>query len=266
MWSPEEQWGAQGALCLRQWLWARSPLGPPISRGCHLILSPKKGGYGRASLLASASRGASCWPVCLLPTHWQSPSAQGRGCAHPAQSLPPPPAPPTSVELKPYTLGAVHPPPQTHTPRSKTRNFPSCCGAGAPWASRATSRPGVLSGPLLSPTCRAWPNLGSCHTRTPHSSVWCCAQSTVSRTQRFLAAGCRLLPPRPRTQAPGLRPPCPGATATIQPGALPALPALGLYPGAPTPPQTLQLTPCCLPRGEGQTARPDTLLSHLLSE
>lgn len=75
--------------------------GPSISRSCHLILSPKEEGCGQACNAGSLQ--AEERPAGL--------SAQGPGCA-PLDTVTvyPSELPPTSVKLKPYTLGAVHPP------------------------------------------------------------------------------------------------------------------------------------------------------------
>lgn len=164
-------------------------------------------------------------------------------------------APSTSVELKPYTLGAVHPPP--YPPGVKLQTSLPAVGRATPWASRATSRQGVLCQGLCSarpagpgPTPAAVTQRDPPLLRLVLCSVHC--QPDPALPRGWLQA------PASRAQDPGLcvQEPLPPSSQA------PCLRCLhwACLPEPPPPPQTLQLTPCCLPRGEGQTARPDTPL------
>lgn len=197
-----------------------------------------------ASALRTARDGAARPAgLCLPPTRWQSPSAQGPGLCPPGAAPVSPPSSHPPFELKPYTLGAVHPLPQEEKLVFKLLFLL--------WGRPLPGPPGPRLGNVssarasASPTCGARPHLGSCHTKgLPHLPVWCCAQSPVSPTQRFLPGWLQA----PASPGPGPRPLCPGATATIQPDTLPVPPPLG--PCREPPPQTLQ-TVSVLPAQRG---------------
>lgn len=90
--------------------------------------------------------------LCLPPTRWQSPSAQGPGLCPPGRGSCLPSKLPPAFRAEAIHTGCCAPPP----PGVKTRFQTSlpAVGQAAPWASRATSRQRVLCQGLCQPDLR----------------------------------------------------------------------------------------------------------------